>query len=92
MRNFATQAKKAVVGRQIAVPKIPTPKFTNQQYIDLDNKYVAHNYSPLPVTIRSAKGLFVTDVEGNKYYDFLNGYSSNNQGHCHPKIVKALIE
>jgi len=55
-------------------------------------KYVAHNYAPLPVALVKGKGVYVWDADGKKYMDFLNGYSSNNQGHCHPKIVKALIE
>ena len=60
--------------------------------IERDLKYLAHNYKPLPVALSRGKGIYVWDVEGNKYFDFLNGYSSNNQGHSHPKIIKALIE
>ena len=55
-------------------------------------KYAAHNYKPLPVVIHKGQGIFVWDVEGKKYYDFLCGYSSNNQGHSHPKILKTLYE
>lgn len=65
---------------------------TNKEFIDLDNKYVAHNYKPLPVVVSKGEGIYIWDVEGNKYYDFHCGYSSNNQGHCHPKILKALID
>ena len=63
-----------------------------QQYIDLEEKYGAHNYHPLPVVLNRGEGVFVWDVDGKRYYDFLSGYSAVNQGHCHPKIIKALIE
>jgi ornithine--oxo-acid transaminase len=63
-----------------------------QKYIDLDEKFGAHNYHPLPVVLSKGEGVFVWDVEGKRYYDFLSGYSAVNQGHCHPKIVAALIE
>ena len=63
-----------------------------QYYLDLEEKYGAHNYHPLPVVLHKGKGVFLWDVEGKKYYDFLSGYSAVNQGHCHPKILKALIE
>ena len=59
-------------------------------YLDLELKYGAHNYHPLPVVLRKGEGVFVWDVEGKKYYDFLSAYSAVNQGHCHPKIIKAL--
>ena len=58
--------------------------------IALEDKYGAHNYHPLPVVLSKGEGVFVWDPEGNKYYDFLSAYSAVNQGHCHPKIVKAL--
>jgi len=57
-----------------------------------EDKYGAHNYHPLPVAIAKAKGVFVWDVEGNRYYDFLSAYSAVNQGHCHPKIIQTLKE
>jgi len=60
-------------------------------YLTLEKKYGAHNYHPLPVVLQSGKGVFVWDVEDNRYYDFLSGYSAVNQGHCHPRIVNALI-
>ena len=56
-------------------------------FIDLENQYGAHNYHPLPVVLNKGKGVFVWDVEGKKYYDFLSAYSAVNQGHCHPKII-----
>ncbi|MEO9144549.1 MAG: ornithine--oxo-acid transaminase [Ginsengibacter sp.] len=61
-------------------------------FIDLEDKYGAHNYHPLPVVLKEGKGVFVWDVEGRKYYDFLSAYSAVNQGHCHPKIIQSLIE
>jgi ornithine--oxo-acid transaminase len=61
-------------------------------YIDLENRHGAHNYHPLPVVLEKGQGPFVWDVEGKRYYDFLSAYSAVNQGHCHPHIVKALID
>ena len=63
---------------------------TSQQAIDLENKYGAQNYHPLPVVLTRGEGVYVWDVEGRKYYDFLSAYSAVNQGHCHPKIIAAL--
>ena len=63
---------------------------TSQELIALEEKYGAHNYHPLPVVLAKGDGVFVWDVEGKKYYDFLSAYSAVNQGHCHPKIIKAL--
>jgi ornithine--oxo-acid transaminase len=65
---------------------------TSQEAMALENKYGAQNYHPLPVVLTKGEGVFVWDVEGKKYYDFLSAYSSLNQGHCHPKIVNAMIE
>ncbi len=69
---------------------------TNQnsvnEAITLENKYGAHNYHPLPVVLNKGEGVYVWDVEGKKYYDFLSAYSAVNQGHCHPKIINALKE
>ncbi|MGE0562723.1 MAG: ornithine--oxo-acid transaminase [Flavobacteriales bacterium] len=67
-------------------------KLTSKQLIELENKYGAHNYHPLPVVLEKGKGVFVWDVEGKKYYDFLSAYSAVNQGHSHPKIINALTE
>ncbi len=61
-----------------------------QQAIELEDKYGAHNYHPLPVVLDSGKGIFVWDVEGKRYYDLLSAYSAVNQGHCHPRLVKAM--
>ena len=60
-------------------------------FIDLENEYGAHNYQPLPVVLKEGKGVFVWDVDGKRYYDFLSAYSAVNQGHCHPKIINSLI-
>jgi ornithine--oxo-acid transaminase len=65
---------------------------TTHYYLELEEKYSAHNYHPIPAVINRGEGVFVWDVEGNRYYDFLSGYSALNHGHCHPKIVKAFIE
>lgn len=65
---------------------------TTQYYLDLEDKYGAHNYHPLPVVLNRGEGVFLYDVDGKRYYDFLSGYSAVNQGHCHPKIIAALIE
>lgn len=63
-----------------------------QQYIDLEERYGAHNYHPIPVVLNKGEGVFVWDVDGKRYYDFLSGYSAVNQGHCHPTIINTLIE
>jgi ornithine--oxo-acid transaminase len=67
-------------------------KSLSQKYIDIEEKFGAHNYHPLPVVLNRGEGVYVWDVEGNKYYDFLSAYSAVNQGHCHPKITKALLD
>ena len=61
-----------------------------QTYIDLEDRYGAHNYHPLPVVLEKGEGVYVWDVDGKKYFDFLSAYSAVNQGHCHPKIIQAL--
>ena len=63
-----------------------------KDYIERENRYGAHNYHPLPVVLERGEGIFVWDVEGKRYFDFLAAYSAVNQGHCHPKIVKALTD
>ncbi|SFE53512.1 ornithine--oxo-acid transaminase [Chitinophaga sp. CF118] len=63
-----------------------------QHYLDLEEQYGAHNYHPLPVVLDRGEGVFLYDVDGKRYYDFLSGYSAVNQGHCHPAIIKALVE
>lgn len=63
-----------------------------EEMIAKENKYGAHNYHPLPVVLKRGEGVFVWDMDGNKYFDFLSAYSAVNQGHCHPKIVNAMIK
>ncbi|MDQ3534511.1 MAG: aminotransferase class III-fold pyridoxal phosphate-dependent enzyme, partial [Bacteroidota bacterium] len=65
---------------------------SSQQAIELEEAYGAHNYHPLPVVLAKGEGVYIWDVEGNRYYDFLSAYSAVNQGHCHPKIINALVE
>ncbi len=67
-------------------------KMSSSEAIALEDKYGAHNYHPLPVVLSRGEGVYVWDVEGKKYYDFLSAYSAVNQGHCHPKIINTLIE
>ena len=64
----------------------------SKYYFDLEEKFGAHNYHPLPVVLERGQSVFLWDVEGKRYYDFLSGYSAVNQGHCHPKIIAALVE
>jgi ornithine--oxo-acid transaminase len=63
-----------------------------QYFLDLEEKHGAHNYHPLPVVMKKAKGVHFWDVDGKQYYDFLSGYSAVNQGHCHPVIIDALLQ
>lgn len=67
-------------------------KMTPSEYIAREEKYGAHNYHPLPVVLEKGEGIYVWDVEGKRYFDFLSAYSAVNQGHCHPKIIKALTD
>ena len=72
--------------------KFKEVSFTTKELIELENKYGAHNYEPLPVVLERGKNIFVWDVDGKKYYDFLSAYSAVNQGHSHPRIIDALTE
>lgn len=63
-----------------------------QYYLDLEDQYGAHNYHPLPVVLEKGEGVFLYDVDGKRYYDFLSGYSAVNQGHCHPRIIQSLLQ
>jgi ornithine--oxo-acid transaminase len=69
---------------------VMTNEMTSERAIQLEDKYGAHNYHPLPVVLAKGEGVYVWDVEGNQYFDFLSSYSAVNQGHCHPKIIQAL--
>ena len=71
---------------------VATQQKDSQYYIDLENDHGAHNYHPLPVVLDKGEGVYVWDVEGKKYYDFLSAYSAVNQGHSHPKILAALVD
>ena len=66
-------------------------KMTSKDYMEREARYGAHNYHPLPVVLAKGKGIYVWDTDGKKYFDFLSAYSAVNQGHCHPKIVNAMI-
>ena len=66
--------------------------YSSQELIEIEEKYGAHNYHPLPVVLSKGEGVHVWDVEGKQYFDFLSAYSAVNQGHCHPKIIKALTD
>ena len=67
-------------------------KLSAAQLMELENKHGAHNYHPVPVVLDKGEGVFVWDVEGKKYYDFLSAYSAVNQGHCHPRIIDTLVK
>ena len=71
---------------------LATETMSSAEIMKMEDKYGAHNYHPLPVVLSRGEGVFVWDVEGNKYYDFLSAYSAINQGHCHPKIVGAMVD
>ena len=62
----------------------------SEEFMEMEARYGAHNYHPLPVVLAKGEGAFVWDCEGKRYFDFLSAYSAVNQGHCHPKIIKAL--
>ena len=66
--------------------------YSSQELIQIEEKFGAHNYHPLPVVLSKGKGVHIWDVEGKQYFDFLSAYSAVNQGHCHPKIIKALTD
>ena len=70
---------------------IENKTLSSEELISLEDKHGAHNYHPLPVVLAKGDGVHVWDVEGKQYYDFLSAYSAVNQGHCHPKIVNALV-
>lgn len=90
---FSKLTKRAVsmaVGKKSTVNALGS--VTSEQVFDRENKYGSHNYHPLPVALSEGEGVFVWDVKGKRYYDFLSAYSAVNQGHCHPKILNALHE
>jgi ornithine--oxo-acid transaminase len=77
---------------QIETDKKSEVSQLNQHYIDQEEAHTAHNYHPIPVVIERGEGVFMWDVDGKRYYDFLSAYSAVNQGHCHPKLVKTITE
>lgn len=72
--------------------RLEQPLISSQRAIELEEKHGAHNYHPIPVVITRGEGVYVWDVEGQRYFDFLSAYSAVNQGHCHPRIVQAMID
>jgi ornithine--oxo-acid transaminase len=72
--------------------KVSTEKTASQKAMELEEQYGAHNYHPLPVVLCKGEGVYLWDPEGKKYFDFLSAYSAVNQGHCHPKIIKAMVD
>lgn len=74
------------------VEKVIQRSISSKEVFDRESKFGAHNYHPLPVALSHAKGVFMWDVEGKRYYDFLSAYSAVNQGHCHPRIYNTLVE
>ncbi|EGD73531.1 ornithine aminotransferase [Salpingoeca rosetta] len=97
-RRIVSSARTAVPAirqqaRAMSSPTDPEPNTeASLKFIHREDTYGAHNYHPLPVVLARGSGVFVWDVDGKRYYDFLSAYSAVNQGHCHPKIVKALID
>jgi ornithine--oxo-acid transaminase len=87
--TFGLKSKICKFGTSAAEPQLSA---ATKRLIDLEDKYGAHNYHPLPVVLSSGKGVKLFDVDGKSYFDFLSAYSAVNQGHCHPKIVKALVD
>ncbi len=71
---------------------IQSPAISSEEIIKIEEKYGAHNYHPLPVVLSKGEGVYVWDVEGKRYYDFLSAYSAVNQGHCHPRIIDVMIK
>lgn len=90
----AIQTSRRLLSHQSRSFSSPSPSLSSlsQSYIDLEDKYGAHNYHPLPVVLAKGRGTKVWDVDDNEYFDFLSAYSAVNQGHCHPKIIGALID
>jgi ornithine--oxo-acid transaminase len=70
---------------------VHSPVSKTDELIGLENDFGAHNYHSLPVVLNKGEGIFVWDVAGKKYFDFLSAYSAVNQGHCHPRIIESLI-
>lgn len=91
-RNFLMLTPESNLLGEASRAKSLVGKYSSEQIMEMEQTYGAHNYHPLPVVFSSAEGIYVYDPEGRKYMDFLSAYSAVNQGHAHPKIVKALTE
>ena len=90
---FRTAASTATAVSESSIPEeLKSLSQTSRDLIALEDKHGAHNYHPLPVVLQRGKGVHLYDIDGNEYYDFLSAYSAVNQGHCHPKIVQALVD
>jgi Ornithine/acetylornithine aminotransferase len=93
IRNNSSSSSSSSFTTSATIPdELKTLSQTSRDLIALEDKYGAHNYHPLPVVLQRGQGVHVYDVDGEEYYDFLSAYSAVNQGHCHPKIVKALTD
>ncbi|XP_025993451.1 ornithine aminotransferase, mitochondrial [Solenopsis invicta] len=90
MLNIKKSARTLLPSRSQYIQSQRT--LTSQQVFDRESKYGAHNYHPIPVALCRAEGVFMWDVEGKRYFDFLSAYSAVNQGHCHPRIYKAMVD
>lgn len=86
-RGIATSVQR--LGKAVNLDSLP-PK--SREIIKRENNVTCHNYAAVPAVLSRGKGVFLWDVEGKKYFDYLSGYSSVNQGHCHPKIISALVD
>jgi len=91
--NTAIRRKQDSCGRGLQYVPAITRSFakSSEEYMELEAKYGAHNYHPLPVVLKRGKGTRVWDIDNKEYFDFLSAYSAVNQGHCHPKIIGALV-
>ena len=90
LQNFRSLLQQSRFFASKVDPDSLPPK--SREIIERESKVLCHSYAPIPVVLASGKGVNVRDVDGNEYFDFLSGYSTTNQGHCHPKIVKALTD
>lgn len=86
-RGIATCVQR--LGKAVDLNSLPP---NSREIIRRESEVVCHNYSALPAVLSRGEGVFLWDVDGKKYFDYLSGYSSVNQGHCHPKIIKALVD
>lgn len=92
-RMFASRSETAKAPTAFNYQKSdPEKQLTSQAVFDREDKYGAHNYHPIPAALCKGEGIYLWDVEGKRYFDFLSAYSAVNQGHCHPTILKALFD